>query len=285
MAKRHSNLNTLDVLKERWHIFAAFILIVIGIVVFTPLFNAHLHNNGINILNIININGDTSKKSMYLVGISQEEVPPFLTYNEGVPTGIDVDILKWISNDVEIDIAFVPMSTFEDGLNALRNEEIDMLMSGISITPKRMEEFLFSNPYMSTEQQIGVLRESSLTLNDFYAGPGLIGANIGSTSYEVVHNLFIDPSRVHQINGVVQVTKDLVSGKLDFMVTEQPMMAILAQEYPLRIIGSIFTGEEYGIVFRKDNIALQKMINISLKKLLESPDWKTIQVKYRPSQL
>jgi polar amino acid transport system substrate-binding protein len=143
-----------------------------------------------------------------------------------------------------------------------------------------MEEFLFSDPYLSTEQQIAVAGESTLKLSDFYAGPGIIGGQAETTSYEVVHNLFIDPLRVYETNGIVQVIKDLMSGKIDYMVTERVIIATFAQEYPLKVIGSISTGEEYAIIFRKDNVSLQKMINASLKKLLNSPDWNIIKYKY-----
>jgi len=284
LQQKPPNMNIFAFLKERWHLIAVFIL-GIGIVVACIVFGVYFQNSNMSISGMFNINQDEPKKTMYLVGISQVEVPPFLTYDQDVEIGLDVDLIQWISNDVEINITFVRMATFETGLDALRYEEIDMLLSGISITPKRMEEFLFSDPYMSTEQQIAVAGESTLTLNDFYAGPGLIGVKRGTTSYETVRNLFIDPLRVHEINGVVQVAKELVNGKIDFMVTEQPIIATLAQEYPLKVIGSISTGEEYGIMFRKDNVSLQKMINASLKKLLNSPEWNTIKYKYYPEQL
>jgi len=224
---------------------------------------------------------------MYLVGISGNDVPPFIMYDRGVPTGLDISLIQWISNDIEINITFVQVFSPREGLDALRYEEIDMLLSGLSITPRRMEEFLFSDPYLSTAQQIAVRESSSLTLNNFYIGPGIIGVNGGSTSYEMTYDLLMkqnleSTSRVREITGVKQLAEDLVNRKIDFMVVDERYMEVLAQEYPLKVIGSIFTGEEYGIAFRKDDVALQRMVSASLKKLLNSPEWNTIKYTYYP---
>ena len=284
-------MNILTFLKERWYLIAALILMTLVIVGASIFLINFLKTSDTPIFEFRQLTThDASKKSVYLVGISGTDVPPFLIHDRDMPTGLDISLIQWISNDAEINIAFVPVSSLREGFDALRNEEIDMLLSGLSITPGRMEEFLFSDPYLSTAQQIAVREASSLTLINFYIGPGIIGASAGTTSYEMTHDLLINQnfestSRVREIRGVKQVAEDLVNRKIDFMVADERYMEVFAQEYPLKVIGTIFTGEEYGIAFRKDDVALQSMMSASLKKLLNSPEWSTIKYRYYPDQL
>jgi polar amino acid transport system substrate-binding protein len=270
-------------LKERWHIAAAFILSLLFIAIIVTFFADDIVNN-IHIEEIFYPNDDHLEKSMYFVGISDTDYPPLLIYDENTPIGFDIDLITWIAEEKEISITFVSIP-WDHIFDALRDKNIDMITSGASITPERMEEFLFSDPYLSIEQQIAVTRDSSLTLKDFYTGEKTIGVEAGTTSEDIVHSLLImsgiaNQSRVHAVAGIAEGVRDLVNGELDYIVTDQPIMTALAQNYPLKIMGSISTGEEYGIVFRKDSIALQQTVNAGLRKLLQSSKWESLKSKY-----
>jgi len=287
-------MNILTFIKERWYLIAVFILAIallfmLSFFVIVPLFHGDLRYN-LSLSDIFYTHEESSARSNYFVGISGQNFPPLIVYDGNVPTGFDIDLITWVANDAKINITFVPMTSIENAFNALRYGEIDMLISGLSITPKRMEEFLFSIPYHSSEQKIAVRNESELTLHDFYVGHGLIGVIRGTHNYNVVHELFFerdsaDPSRLLEIDGHTQVIYDLLSGEIDFMVTDQQHMEALVQKYPLKIIGSISTGEKFGIVFSKNNVALQKMVDTSLMNLFNSPEWDAIMQKYFPGQI
>jgi len=275
-------MNNTSFLKERWHIVVALILLLV-VLFATGVFLIQISDD-MELPELFIQREDNVEKSVYLVGISDTDFPPLLIYDEDIPTGFDIDLIQWIANEIGIQVAFVQIP-WKIIFDALRNEEIDMIMSGVSITPERKEEFLFSDPYLSVEQTIAVAKDSPLTLRDFYTGERIIGVEEGTTSEDIVHSLLIyagitDPSKVHAVEGIAQGASDLVDGKLDFIVADQPIMAALAQEYPLMIISSFFTGEEYGIVFRKDSISLQQTINTGLRTLFQSSDWNNITSKY-----
>jgi len=270
-------------LKERWHIATAFILSLIFIATIAIIFPEDIEDDR-QILRVFHPNDVNIEKSMYFVGISDTDYPPLLIYDGSTPTGFDIDLITWIANEREINIIFVSMP-WDNIFNALRNEEIDMITSGASITPERMEEFLFSYPYLSIEQQVAVTKDSPLTFKDFYTREKTIGVEAGTTSEHIVQDLLTisgitDQSKIHAVGGIAEGARDLVDGKFDYIVTDQPIMAALAQEYQLKIIGSISTGEEYGIVFRKDSVALQQTINAGLRKLLQSSEWELLTSKY-----
>jgi polar amino acid transport system substrate-binding protein len=264
-------MNYISFLKERWHIVIALVLLLMAFSASVVLLMQFMELQELSIPM-----DDSAGKYVYLVGVSDTDYPPLLTWVGDQPTGLDIDLIQWISNEAGIQISFVPIP-WENIFDALINKEIDMVMSGVSITPEREEKFLFSDPYLSIEQTIAVVRDSPLTLRDFYTGEKIIGVEAGTTSEGIVHNQFIvpgitDPSKVHVVGGIEQGAKDLMDGKLDYIMTDQPIMAALAQEYPLKIIGSFSTGEEYGIAFRKDSVSLQQTINTGMRTLLQSSD-------------
>jgi len=275
-------MNYISFLKERWHIVIALILLLMVLSATVVLFIQI--SDDIELPELFIHEDDNDQKPVYFVGISDTDYPPLLIWVGDQPTGLDIDLIKWISKETGIQVSFVSIP-WENIFDALRNKEIDMIMSGVSITPERKEEFLFSDPYLSIEQTIAVARDSPLTLMDFYAGEKTIGVEAGTTSEDIVHNLLImsgitDASKVHAVGGIAQGAKDLMDGKLDYIITDQPIMTALAQEYPLRIIGSFSTGEEYGIGFRKDSVSFQQTINAGLITLLQSPDWINITSTY-----
>ena len=266
-------------LKERWHIAAALILSILFILLSLSLFGDDVSDD-MHISNVL----DGNPNFNYFVGISDTDYPPLLIYDGDIPIGFDIELITWIADERGIDITFIPIP-WDNIFDALRSGEIHMITSGASITPERMEEFLFSHPYLSIEQQIAVPKDSPLTLKDFYSGEKRIGVEAGTTSEDIIHDLLIKSgvitsSHIHAVGGIAEGARSLQDGEVGFIIVDQPIMAALALEYPLKIIGSISTGEEYGIVFRKDSESLQQTINTGLRNLMDSPAWESLKAKY-----
>jgi polar amino acid transport system substrate-binding protein len=49
---------------------------------------------------------------------------------------------------------------------------------------------------------------------------------------------------------------------------------------PVKVIGTIKTGEEYAVAIRKDDTKLKDKINEGLKRLMASPKWEELKTKY-----
>ena len=268
-------------LKERWHLIVALLLFIVGSTCAVLLYEKYVDDD-IFILEMFY--HDEFKKSVYLVGISNTDYPPLLVHQKNKPTGLDIDIISWIAREMDIQVAFVPM-TWDAIFDALRNGEIDMIMSGASITPERMEVFQFSDPYFPVDQAIAVPEYSSYSLNEFYGGNGTIGVGVGTTSEALVYDLLIasgitDESKLRVVDGIGVGIRDLMHGQFDYFVADQPIMMTYGSQYQIKIIGSISTGEEYGIVFRKDNNWLRHTVNTGLNRLFSSPDWEEMKSKY-----
>lgn len=87
------------------------------------------------------------------VGTSADQ-PPLTTRNKsGGVMGYDLDLAKAMANAmrVQLDVKVIPLG---DLIRALENNEIDMIISNMSITPERSEQVSFVGPYMMSGKSI-----------------------------------------------------------------------------------------------------------------------------------
>ena len=75
--------------------------------------------------------------------------PPFVIKEEGELTGISIDIWKEIALRGQFNYEFIPQENVSDGLNAVADRKLDILIGPISITPDRLarEQIEFTQPY------------------------------------------------------------------------------------------------------------------------------------------
>ena len=81
-------------------------------------------------------------------------------YKEGENVvGFDVDLAKEIAKELGKELKIEDMA-FDGLLPALDSGQIDMAIAGMSVTPERQKNVLFSNSYYSAAQKI-IVREGS----------------------------------------------------------------------------------------------------------------------------
>lgn len=88
------------------------------------------------------------------VGTSPD-FPPYDTMYGSTFTGIDMDIVRAICNELNYRVTFVNYD-FDAIITAVQSNAIDVGASGFSITPDREDSVLFSEAYTTTEQVVVV---------------------------------------------------------------------------------------------------------------------------------
>ena len=84
------------------------------------------------------------------VGVSPD-YPPVIFERDGAILGIEADLARRAGEALKRPIEFVRIP-FPDLLDALEAGEVDVVMSGLSITPERSERVQFTAPYMQVGQ-------------------------------------------------------------------------------------------------------------------------------------
>ena len=74
--------------------------------------------------------------------------PPFNAVSrDGQLMGLEVDLARLLAEQMNVNLMLTSMP-FPELLPALRDGKVDMVLSGISITPERSREFAFVGPYV-----------------------------------------------------------------------------------------------------------------------------------------
>lgn len=193
--------------------------------------------------------------------------PPmeFIDENREI-VGYDIDLMRAIAKEAGFEVEFRNVAW--DGIFAgLAAGEYDAIISSVTITEERMERYDFSNPYINAGQIVVVPVGSAITGPDDLAGY-TVGAQIGTTG--AIDMQQREGVTLKEYDEIGLAFEDLVAGRIDAVVCDTPVAADFAlqrEEYSarLKIVGTPFTDEWYGIVVQKGNTELLEMINRGLK--------------------
>lgn len=103
--------------------------------------------------------GPKALKPPLRVGMSLD-YPPLAYAEDGKPAGVEVELAELAGEALDRRIRVVPMD-FSDLIPALVDDRIDVIMSGMSVTPERSLQVRFAEPYLRVGQ-MAVIRRSDL---------------------------------------------------------------------------------------------------------------------------
>jgi polar amino acid transport system substrate-binding protein len=205
-----------------------------------------------------------------LVVGTEATYPPMESIDEnGNFIGLDIDIIKEIATDLEVGVEFRNIGWDElISFSPLYNDEVDVLISAITITPERAEQVAFSDPYINAGQSIVTTVEKSSEINgpEDLAGKTL-GAQTGTTCEDIAKGL-TEEELVMLYDDFYQAREALSEGEIDAVISDYTgALGLIAEAEGLVIIGDPFTQEFYGIAVKKENTALLQEINESIRRM------------------
>lgn len=205
--------------------------------------------------------GDTLQRvvdfKVLKVGMSGNQPPMSMTNREGGMMGFDVDLARALADAMKVKLEIVPMP-FGELMKALEDDKIDMVMSGLSITPERTEMVSFVGPYMMSGKSIltknSVLAKIEAS-NDFNRKDLKLLALSNSTSASFVRAVAPDAQLIEVASydeGVAMV----IDGKADALVADMPVCVLSVARFPeagLTTLEKPLTVEPVGIAVSKDD--------------------------------
>ena len=172
---------------------------------------------------------------------------------DGKITGFDVEIIQAIGAEMGFDVKMVDMA-FDSLIPAVMTGNVDISIAAMTITPEREEQVSFSDPYWTADQSIVVKADSGLTLTVLF-GKHNIGAQPGTTGAIWVEDNLVNTKILtgdfKRYDSFVFAMADLENGRVDAIVLDSPVADAYARAKPIKTIGKILTGENYGIVVKK----------------------------------
>jgi polar amino acid transport system substrate-binding protein len=207
--------------------------------------------------------------------------PPFETVDEKTKelVGFDIEMMNAIAKEAGLDIEFVNVG-FDPLLAGMAQCQYDAAVSAMTITPERQANMLFSNPYLNAGQIVTVqIANTTINSKDDLAGK-TVGAQIGTTGAIEVGN--ITGAKLTTFDTVDLAYLALQNGQIDAVVADSPTAAgFVAQNADkLKMVGSVFTDENYGIAVCKTKPELLAKINEGLAAIKANGTFDALLTKY-----
>ncbi len=205
--------------------------------------------------------GDTLQRvvdfKVLKVGMSGNQPPMTMTNREGGMMGFDVDLAKALADAMKVKLEIIPMP-FGELMSALEEDKIDMVLSGLSITPGRTEMVSFVGPYMMSGKSI-LTKNSVLAKiqegNDFNRKELKLLALSNSTSASFVRAVAPNAQLI-EVASYDEGVAMLIDDKADAMVADMPVCVLSVARFPeagLTTLEKPLTVEPVGIAVSKDD--------------------------------
>ncbi|WP_342677263.1 ABC transporter substrate-binding protein [Methanofollis sp. UBA420] len=225
-----------------------------------------------------------AEKPLYIVGIDGDYKPYSYMDEKGNPIGFDVESIQWIGDEMGFDVKIQPMA-WDGIIPSLLQKKIDMVYSGMSISPERLEKVNFSKPYWIVNQAVAVREGATVTLDDVKEGKVVLGTQRGCTAHDWFDKNLVQTGKMTEDNlklydNIQLALNDLQNKRVDAVMYDVPVIKKSIEGKPLVMLGEIQTDEEYGVAIRKDDTELLATINEGLDKLMASPKWEELKQKY-----
>ena len=134
----------------------------------------------------------------------------------GELTGYDVDIITAVAEELGVEVEFVetPWDALFAALDAGR---VDVIANQVSITPERLERYLFSEPYTYSPGVLIVAEGSDITSFDDLAGR-TSAQSLTSNWAEIATEAGAD---VEEVEGFAQAAELLRQGRVDATINDR----------------------------------------------------------------
>lgn len=200
--------------------------------------------------------------------------PPFEYFDTDgtTPIGIDVELSKALGEKLGCEVEIV--NTAWDGIFAgLSKGDYDVVISAVTITPDRLLEFDFSDPYIENWQSIVTLSGAAVKPADPSELAGLkVGYLEESTSDVYLTNYIADNGiqvETFEYATMMNAYDDLAAGRLDAVISDSTVAAkyIADERFTQTWLQTEGEPEQFAVCMPKGSDDLKAKINTALAEL------------------
>jgi len=211
--------------------------------------------------------------------------PPFTFIDKnGKPAGFDIDSIDWIAKEMGFEIKHQP-TDWAAIVPSLKAKKIDMIASGMSITPERQQAVNFCEPYWEVKQLLVVKKDSPFTVEEALQPGRKIGLLRGSAESKWITENLLKKGykfKLLQYDTTELAIEEVANGRADAAtVSNTALKEAVDKGLPVKSIGSYGQPDvDYGYAVRKEDTKLHEMLNEGLKRLKPSAYWNELVKKW-----
>ncbi len=189
--------------------------------------------------------------------------------------GFDVDVANYIAKELNYTPDFVEaVSSQRETL--ISSGQVKYIVGTYSITDARKEKVSFAGPYFIAGQDLLVRSDdTSITGPDTLTGKKLCSVK-GSTSASNLQTKY-PGINLQEYNTYTLCVDALKANNVDALTTDNTILAGYAAQAAnkgkLKVVGTTFSTENYGVGLKKGDTAFCTQVTDALKKFISSGDW------------
>jgi polar amino acid transport system substrate-binding protein len=205
------------------------------------------------------------------VGLSGNQPPLNMTNKSGEIIGLEVDLMKALAQSMGLTVRFV-VKPFADLIPAIENGEVDVVISGMTITPERNARVAFVGPYfisgksvLTKSAEIASAENATLLNNADHRYAVLAGSTSEAFVNQVLPKAVSVPAKDYDT--AVQMVLD---DEVQAMIADFPICQLSVMRHPeadLSTLMTPFTIEPLGIALPADDPLLINLIDNYLNTL------------------
>ncbi len=207
------------------------------------------------------------------IGMSGEQPPLTMMSRSGELLGLDVALGRVLAQSMGVRANFVQMP-FAQLLAALEGHDVDLVMSGMTITPERTARVAFVGPYFTSGKSL-LTRSPEIAAvkvaSDLNSPKLRLAALEGSTSEAFVRN-FAPEAKLLATERLGEAIQMVIDSEADALVADRETCAFAVLRFPdagLIDAGAVFTIEPMGIAVPLDEPRLANLVQTYLNALAE----------------
>ena len=216
------------------------------------------------------------QKAGKLIVATSPDFPPFENLEGGQVVGIEVEIMEMICEELGVEFV-IEQINFDAVLTGVQSGKYDCGMSGISVTPKREKNTLFTIPYCLAAQCIVVRADSAIATKADLTGKK-ISVQTGTTAAEFCSG---EGYTLSQFEANQDAKLALTQGKVDAWVVDNLTAIQMVEEGAgLVILDEKMTEEPYAFAFAFGSEDLVAAINEALNAMVADGTVESIFASY-----
>lgn len=192
----------------------------------------------------------------------------------GFDAGIGDLLAHYITGGTDVaKLTQVSQTSVDTRETMLQNNTVDVVVATYSITPARMQKVAFAGPYYSSGDAIQVKKDNTTikSVTDLQGKKLVTESN--STAITAIQK-FVPGNTPTLFADNDSCVAAVQQGRADAYVLDESILLGNAVKNPdLKVVGTPFTTDPYGVGVNKDDATAKAFVNAFLQKIFDSGDW------------
>ncbi len=224
------------------------------------------------------------KSGVLVVGTAPDYPPLTAKASDGTLIGYEIDLARYLAATLKVKLQLKELP-FGDLLPALEKGEVDLVLSGLTITPQRNSRVMFAGPHLVAGQSVLTTKEMAINLQGPASlnQPGIKVAAAKGTTGEMAVKELLPKADYVQADSQDAALKKLLAGRVKAVIADFPFCAVASFRYKDKNIIATdkpFTFEPLGIALNQNDPLLHNLVQNFLLLLQGSGRMEELQNRW-----